>query len=190
MWVNQQKIADWKRVSDGQLLAAGPGDAARILAPILGMQEAELEALLTGDKGFQYLAKDVSSDVWDLVRAERIAGLDYEPTSERIYPNGAVAGNVIGFVGGRDDLAGRWGIAGLELAFEQELLGTAGSLTYERGGGNLVIPTGVREESPAVPGSTLVTTLDRDLQWLTQQRLDRALAETGAESGAMRSAAR
>ncbi len=183
IWVNQEKIADWKRVSNGQTLAAGPGDAARILAPILGMEEQQLEALLTGERSFQYLARDISNDVWDLVSAERIAGLDFEPTSERIYPNGAVAGNVIGFVGGRDDVAGRWGIAGLEYAFEEALLGTPGSLTYERGGGNLVIPTGVREESPAVPGSTLVTTLDRDLQWLTQQRLARALTDTGAESG-------
>ncbi len=179
---NQQLVATWSRASDQKVLASGPKDAAALLAPILGMSEAKLEGLLTGDKRFIYVAKDVSTETWDLIKAEGIQGIYAEPTSQRLYPNGNVAGNVVGFVGGRSDKPGQWGNAGLEYAFEGTLQGKAGSVTYERGGGGLVIPTGIREESPAVPGSTVVTTLDRDLQWLAQQRAEKAVHDTRASS--------
>src|SRR5690606_14426111 len=95
VWVNQTKLATWKRAEGGQVLAEGPLDAAKILAPLLGVSESELAAVLVGDKTFQYVAKNVSPDVVELIRAQRITGLDFEPTAERIYPNGAIAGNVI-----------------------------------------------------------------------------------------------
>jgi cell division protein FtsI (penicillin-binding protein 3) len=183
VWVDQQELAGWKRTQNGRVVAAGPSDAAEILSPILGLSEGSLEASLTGNSSFAYVAKDVTPETWSLVQAERIAGIEGEPTSTRVYPNDEVAGNVVGFVGGVSDRQGTWGIAGLEYVYEDVLLGRPGSLTYERGGGNVVIPTGVREESPAIPGQTLVTTIDRDLQWLVQQRLDRGVSSTGAEWG-------
>ncbi len=185
VWVNQQKVADWKRTQGGQAIVAGPSDAASILAPILGLDEASLEASLTGGSSFTYIAKDITPETWTLIRAEGIVGIEGEPTSQRIYPNGDVAGNVIGFVGGMSDRNGIWGIAGLEHAYEDQLLGTPGSLTYEKGGGNVVIPTGVRQESPAIPGQTLITTIDRDMQWQVQERLEQGVRETGAEWGSV-----
>jgi cell division protein FtsI (penicillin-binding protein 3) len=181
--VNQVELADWQRTSNGHVVASGPADAAAILAPILGADEATLEATLTGDSTHVYIAKNVSPDTWGLIHDEGITGIDAEPTSERIYPNGDVAGNVVGFVGGSSDASGTVGLAGLEYEFEDELLGTSGSLTYERGGGGVVIPTGVRAETPAVPGLDVVTTIDRDLQWQVQERIDQTVADTGSEWG-------
>ncbi|MEX0914202.1 MAG: penicillin-binding protein 2, partial [Demequina sp.] len=182
--VNQQLIDQWQRVEQGQVLAQGPLDAAQILAPILGVGESELAAAFVGDERFSYVIKDVTPEVWDLVRAERILGIDAEPTTERLYPNGDVGGNVVGFVGGRADRQGTdWGLAGIELAFEETLLGTPGFMTYERSTRGHVIPTGVRDEQPAVPGSDIVTTIDRDMQWRTQQIVADALQTTGASQG-------
>ncbi len=182
--VNQPALADWKHIENGQVLAEGPLDAARILAPLLDVGESELAAALSGDKPFAYVAKDITPETWSLVRAERIAGIGAEPTTERIYPNGNIGGNVVGFVGGKEDAVGtNWGLSGIELMFEETLLGEPGSMTYERGGGGTIIPTGVREEDPAVPGSTVVLTLDRDLQWMVQETLEEAVKDTGAEGG-------
>jgi cell division protein FtsI (penicillin-binding protein 3) len=184
VFVNQQKLAEWTRRDNGQVLAEGPLDAARILAPILGVSEAELSADLVGDARFQYIAKYVDPETWGLIAAERIAGIDREPVSERLYPNGDIAGNIVGFVGGREDEQGvNWGLAGIEASYEDELLGTPGSLTYERGVGGTVIPTGVLEEELAVPGSTVELTIDRDIQYYAQERLQEALATTGASHG-------
>jgi cell division protein FtsI (penicillin-binding protein 3) len=179
VWVNQTKLATWKRAEAGQVLAEGPLDAAKILAPLLGVSESELAAVLVGDKTFQYVAKNVSPDVVELIRAQRITGLDFEPTAERIYPNGAIAGNVIGFMGGREDRQGLWGLAGIEQQFEDVLMGTPGSSTYEKSRYGTVIPTGVRSDTPATPGTDVQLTIDRDIQYTTQQAVSEHLLITG-----------
>jgi cell division protein FtsI (penicillin-binding protein 3) len=178
--VNQKQLATWKRTENGVVVAEGPLGAARILAPILGMSESELAAQLVGDKSFVYIAKNVTPEVWGLVNDERVGGIDREPTSERLYPNGNIAGNVVGFMAGDATKQGLWGQAGIEKAYESELLGAQGSFTFERGAGGYVIPTGVLEEEPAVEGSDVMLTINRDLQWYTQQRVQQALNETGS----------
>ncbi len=185
VFVNQQTLQDFKRMENGQVVAEGPLDAARILAPILGESESELAAILMGDERFQYVAKYVTPEVWSLIAAERIPGLDREPVTERLYPNGNVGGNIVGFVGGREDKQGvNWGLSGVEAQFEDELLGTPGSLTYESDArGGTVIPTGVLEEQEAVPGSTVALTLDRDIQFFAQEALESALDSNGGSQG-------
>ena len=184
VWVNQQKIAEFKRVEDGVVVAEGALDAAEILAPILDMDESELAAKLVGDETFVYIAKYVTPETWNLIRDEGIYGIEPEAVSERIYPNGDLAGNIVGFVGGTADKQGvNWGLAGMEKSQEENLLGTDGSLTYERGGNGTAIPTGVLEETPAEPGQDVVLTIDRDIQYYAQARLEEALSVTGASHG-------
>lgn len=178
--VNQQAIADWKRVDSGNVVASGPMGAAKILAPILGLDESELAAKLAGDKTWVYIAKDVTPEVWALVEAEDISGVQPEAVSDRIYPNGDIAGNITGFMGGSSDGPGLTGLAGIELEYQDILNGTPGSNTYESGGNGTLIPTGVHEETAAVPGKTVVTTIDRDIQWYAQQRVAQDLKTTGA----------
>ncbi|MFW7415852.1 peptidoglycan D,D-transpeptidase FtsI family protein, partial [Demequina sp. SO4-18] len=181
VFVDQTELKEFRQIENKQVIAEGPLDAAKILAPILGVSESELAADLVGDRGFQYIAKYVTPEVWGLINEERIPGIDREPVTERMYPNGDVGGNVVGFVGGREDRQGvDWGLAGVEAAFEDELLGSPGSLTYESDArGGTVIPTGVLEEEEAVPGSTVQLTLDRDIQFYAQQALEEALAANG-----------
>ena len=179
--VNQVKIADFVRTEDGVVLAEGPAGAAEILAPILGIDAAELGAKMVGDSTFVYLAKDITPETWDLIAAEKIPGIEPEAVEKRLYPNGDLAGNVVGFMGGKEDAPGVWGLTGVEAAYEEQLLGTPGTMTYERdGSGGYLIPTGVREETAAVPGDDVVLTLDRDIQFYVQGRVEEALAQTGA----------
>ncbi len=185
--VNQQDVAVWSREdATGTVIAQGPSGAAAILSPILDIDEATLRDALIGDRRFAYVAKNVSLDTWNAVSVERIGGIGKEATSERVYPHGNVAGNVIGFVAGSADSTGVSGQAGLEYTYEGQLLGQSGSETIETNAGRtVVIPTGVQVEQAAVPGSTLVTTLDSDLQWYVQNRLDKAVAGTRAEWGSV-----
>lgn len=179
--VNQTVLATWERRENGQTLAQGPLDAARILAPILGLDESELAAAMVGDSTWKYVAKNITPETWELVKAEKIAGIEPELVSDRVYPNGAIAGNVIGFMGGSSEGPGQVPLAGLELSFTEALTGVPGSLTYEsdRRGGT-IIPTGYREETPAVPGQTIVTTIDRDIQWYAQEQVAEVLRSSGA----------
>ncbi len=176
VWVNQQKLAKWKPPTEGP----APLVAASILAPILGLSESELAAALVGDKTFVYVAKSITPEVLDLVGAEKISGIEWEPTSQRLYPNGATAGNIIGFMGGSAASTGEVGLGGIEQAFQGQLEGTPGSRTYERSKYGTTIPTGIHSEEAAVPGESVVLTIDRDIQYFAEQRVAQALSETGA----------
>ena len=66
--------------------------AAKLLAPILGLDEAELAAKLAGDSTWVYIAKRVTPEVWDLVNAENIAGVQPEPVTERKIVRGGEGG--------------------------------------------------------------------------------------------------
>ncbi|GMA37159.1 cell division protein FtsI [Demequina litorisediminis] len=184
VFVNQTKIADFKRVENGETVAEGRSTPPRSSRPSWTWTRTSLAASLVGDDTFVYLAKYVTPETWDLINDEKITGIEAEAVSERVYPNGDLAGNIVGFVGGVDDKQGvNWGLAGIEKSQEETLLGTDGSYTYERGGNGTAIPTGEFDETPAEPGQDVVLTIDRDIQYYAQNRLEEALDETGATHG-------
>ncbi|WP_062384709.1 peptidoglycan D,D-transpeptidase FtsI family protein [Demequina iriomotensis] len=179
--VNQQKVLEFVRSEDGKVVAEGPAGAAEILAPILDMDPDELGAEMVGDSTFHYLVKDISPETWELIAAEKVLGIEPEKVEKRLYPNGALAGNVVGFMGGTAEGSGEVGLTGVEAAYEDELEGTPGERTYEKdSSGAYLIPTGVQEETAAVAGQDVVLTLDRDIQWYAQQRAAEAMSDTGA----------
>lgn len=101
-----------------------------------------------------------------------LTGLEFKPHPQRSYPEGSLASNIIGFVN-RD---GR-GFFGIEGKYDTLLAGNPVQV---------LIPTDPNKafEISHVPdGTTLVLTVNRDLQAATEQILDEALARYGAESG-------
>ncbi len=183
--VDQTKIVAWKRTEQGRVVAEGPLDAAKILAPILGLGESELAASLVGDKKLVYIAKNLTPEVLELVKAERIAGIGWDSTPQRLYPNGHTAGNIIGFMGGSSDSLVPVGLGGIEQAFQDQLEGTRGSRTYERSTYGTTIPSGIHTEEAAVAGESIVLTIDRDIQYFTEQQLSQAISDTGSSGGAV-----
>jgi cell division protein FtsI (penicillin-binding protein 3) len=87
-----------------------------------------------------------------------------------------VGGQVIGFVG-REGA----GLAGIEQTFQDELAGTPGQRRVEVGSGGNPIPSGIDESSPATDGDSVNLTLDQDLQFVTEQRLEEACADGATE---------
>lgn len=174
--VNQLEVARFVHEVDGEVVGTGAAAAADLLAPILGVDEAELGGMMVGSSTFVYLAKGLTPTEWREIRALGIDGIGPEWVSDREYPNGNTAGNVLGFVG-VDDV----GLAGLEQTFNSVLTGVDGAETVEIGVGGQVIPTGTNETVPSQPGSTLNVTIDRDLQFLAQQLVDETTARYSAQ---------
>ena len=75
------------------------------IAALTGQDPAALMAILTADpqSDFAYLTKGVKLDVFEAIRALDIPWVYYELRPSRTYPNGAVAGNLVGFIGTGDD---------------------------------------------------------------------------------------
>jgi len=75
------------------------------------------------------------------------------------------------------------GLTGLELGYQDVLAGTPGERTHELGLSGQAIVSGVDEERAPIAGATVVTTIDRDLQFQTQAALEQAVEEQGARGG-------
>ncbi|MBE6484375.1 MAG: penicillin-binding protein 2 [Actinomycetaceae bacterium] len=186
--VNQKLIGNYVRYDDdGNVIGTGAAAAAEVLAPLLDMDQAELGGLLLGGEQkstFVYIKKDISPELWREINSLGIAGIEPEQYMKREYPNGAVAGNVIGYVGETEESAEATGQAGIERSQNDILSGTDGSLSVELAGGGAVLPNGQRSEVAAIDGSSVKLTIDRDLENELLEAVNRSVQDNGAEWGA------
>jgi cell division protein FtsI (penicillin-binding protein 3) len=160
------------RVVADPTLVTHPARTARALSSLLDKPEAELTEKLGQDNRYVVLADKVTPETTDAIDELALPGISFEDDPVRLYPTGAVGGQVVGFVG-RDGT----GLAGIEHTFQDELAGTPGHRRVEVGSGGNPIPSGIDESTPAVDGDTVKLTLDEDLQYVTEQRLAQACAD-------------
>jgi cell division protein FtsI (penicillin-binding protein 3) len=171
----------FKRTVDGKKINISVAEAAAEIGAATGQSgdailltiSAALEA--NAKANFAYIAQQVNVDVLRAVQDLHIPWTYSENSPSRVYPNGAVAGNVLGFLSGE-------GVpqAGLESGQDACLASTNGSETYEKGADGVRIPASSVTGSEAVDGGDVVTTIDSDLQWFVQQTLAGRAQETGA----------
>ena len=91
------------------------------LSPMLGIDQATLQQKLTGDDIFVYVAKGLTPEQWRQIKALKIRGIFSEKTTERTYPAGTLAANVLGYVN-----AEGVGSGGLEMSMDGRLKGVDG----------------------------------------------------------------
>ena len=177
--VDQTLVAGYKRRVGEDLVPVGVRGAAEDLAPLLGQSVEALTTKLTGTSRGATIARGVAPDVARQIMRLAIPGLVPWQASRRVYPAGDVGGNVLGFVAAVDGSAH----GGLEQAYDKQLAGTAGKLTYEQSLDGAQIPTGVLAEVDPRDGCTIRTTIDRDLQWKAQQLLAAQVSALQAHGG-------
>ncbi len=170
--------SDSYNITADQTLIKNPQATAQVLAPVLGADITALAQHLTGTRRFTYIAKDVSPQDLKRVEALNLAGIFSEPSTRRVYPQGELAANVIGFVNAQGSGAG-----GIESTFNSELAGKPGSVEYVQAGGQRLIPTGDQTIVDPVPGTTIRLTIDRDVQWVAQRAIADRVAYAKAASG-------
>lgn len=159
-----------------------PELAARI-AEVTGQSAEEVTAIVDDavakDPGsqFAYIKRYVSTEMYRRLATLGYSFLNFRPTSTRVYPDGAVAGNVLGFVGADGEP-----LEGIEALQNQCLDKHDGKMTYQRGADGVVIP-GTEVEDPAEDGGTLTLTIDGDLQWYMQQLIAEETAHFQADWG-------
>lgn len=152
------------------------------IGAITGQSAQELrkiidDALAVNPKSdFAYVKRSVDLTVLNRLKALDVPWMTFSSVYNRVYPNGAVAGNLIGFLGAEGHAQ-----AGLELSQEQCLAGVDGTETYERSADNIRLPGSNVVTKKPVNGGTLHLTIDRDLQWYTQQTVNKVSAQTNAE---------
>ena len=112
-------------------------------------------------------------------RPTRLQGISLTPDTKRLYPFGSLAGNVIGFVN-----ANNMGAYGLEASYDDVLSGCTGlTITPTNVNGTPLLFSGGEQMFDAENGSSLVLTLDTNVQYALEKGLESMLDKYDAANG-------
>lgn len=160
-------------------LVTDPQTTAAELALLLGLPEEQVLARLTTDAAFVYIARQVDDERADAVEAAELSGVFSLDEARRFNPSGEeLARAVVGTVGIDHD-----GLSGLELQYDDVLSGATGQVALETAPDGQTIASGGRAEVPAQPGSDLVLSIDRPLQFEVERMLMAQVEAMGAKGG-------
>jgi cell division protein FtsI (penicillin-binding protein 3) len=170
-------VPDKSIFADPKLVTDAHAEAAR-LAPLLGLQVDDVIARLTAHNRFDYLARKVPLTLASKIDALHLPGIYFLDEPAVVMPDGKVTSALLGAVD-IDNV----GLSGLESQYEQLLSGKPGELTIAENPQGHTIPVGEHQLVPAVPGSDLVLTIDRSMQYQTEQILAQQVASARARGG-------
>ena len=149
----------------------------KTLARLLGLSAAEFADKLDGATGTVVLRRLVEEPVWAEVKALGLKGVQEVREFKRRYPEGEAAAHVVGFT----DTGGA-GLSGMELVYNDELLGQAGQRTVVRDRLGRVVED-VGEQASPVQGQDITLSIDSKVQFFAWQRLRDAVRDHNALGG-------
>ena len=161
-----------------------PGDARsmsqpqkRQLAGLLEMAPRELDGKIASEKTFVFIKRQVPPETADRIAALKLPGVHQEKEYRRYYPTGDMTAHIVGFTGVDDK-----GLEGVELAFQQSLLGHNGNRTVIRDRrGNIIEDVGALK--PPQDGKDVRLALDSKIQYLAYSHLKAAVEKNNAKAG-------
>jgi len=160
---------------DGVRTERSVDEIALELSQLLGVDYGEIMIRLEGDSEYSNLAKTVNAETFNAIRDLDIPWIFFDQFEDRLYPMGAVAGNVLGFVGSDGTP-----LAGLERQYNTCLAGVDGQETFERSAEGVRIPTSNQTTQPTEDGGQLNLSIDANLQFFAQQVLADTVNELSA----------
>jgi cell division protein FtsI (penicillin-binding protein 3) len=160
-------------VSATPYLIKDPRETASRLADLLGMKEADLEALLARRTTYVPVARNVDVATGQKIESMRLPGIDLTDTQQRVSPRGRTAAQVVGLTGDEGK-----GISGLEEELDRALTGRPGLRREAQD--PFGRPIQILANRDPVPGRDVELTLDSAIQ----ERAEQVLADTRDQFGA------
>ncbi|MGQ9598675.1 MAG: peptidoglycan D,D-transpeptidase FtsI family protein [Anaerolineae bacterium] len=148
------------------------------LANLLELPRDQVYAALMADRPWVLLATHVDQKVGEAIMDIGVHGITCEPRPLRNYPEGSLFAHLVGFVNETGD-----GFYGVEGYYNPTLKGSPGKKLIEQDPAGYEIPIPSLAQTSPQPGASLVLTVDRNIQTIIQEELERALEEFGAERG-------
>ncbi len=155
-----------------------PAASATLLSSVLGVSEDLLRKRLSSKKHFVWLDRQVSPDVAEKVKALGIEGVELIKESKRFYPNRSLASHVIGFAG-----IDAVGLEGVELKFDEQLKGRRNAVLGMRDAKGQVVFADSIFGPEGVVGNTVELTIDKTLQYISEQELAHTISTFNAKAG-------
>ena len=170
-------ISSYSLFADPSLLK-NPLRLSKKLSPILGSSYKRIFKKIKNKKRrFVWIKRHISEENRKKIKSWDIYGLGFIEEPKRVYPNGKLMSQVLGFTG-----RGGRGLEGLELALNEQLQGTTQKIITPRDarGRLLFIDGGLFMNKSR--GSDIYLTIDSDLQFVMERELESAVKKFQARS--------
>ena len=159
-------------------LISDPKRVSRELADILQVSPDTLAGKLREEKPFVWIARKITPQQAQAIRELKEPGLEFTKESKRSYPNGELAGQVLGFTGLDSE-----GLEGLEFKLNEALRGTPQRVAANRDArGRRLFSEGFCS-SIQDDGSDVYLTIDKTIQHIAEKELQATVAATSAKGG-------
>ncbi len=166
------EVNAWKEINRAE-------EAAAAISRLTGGDPAVMVAEVRDASIYEIaVARSLDYESASAIRELGLRGVRLLRSSARVYPEGNLAAQLLGFVG-RDNT----GLTGLEADLEAVIGGGKGTVVFERDGLGNRLALGDRSELPPLPGSDAVLTIDRFIQRMAEQELDKAIKSHEAAGG-------
>lgn len=152
------------------------GPTAAALSEVLDLPADEIAVQLNRPERRYARIKTVHPDVFAKITTLGLPGLFSEDQPVRYYPQGGFMSHVLGFVNAENK-----GSAGVEQRLDKFLRGSHGLLESQKNGLRQELYWKRQRHIPSVEGADVWLTLDQYVQFIVEEALDAALAETHAE---------
>ncbi|MBC7681553.1 MAG: penicillin-binding protein 2 [Ferruginibacter sp.] len=151
----------------------------KALAKLLEMPLADLKKKLDEDKSFVWIKRQVDEPITQEVAALGIKGIYLRKEYKRQYPEGEAIAHVVGFTDVEDN-----GQEGIELAFNKDLGGKAGSRRVIKDRMGRVVED-IGDQVPPVDGREIQLSIDSKVQFFAYQKLRDAVLANKAKAGSV-----
>ncbi len=190
-WVLRTDV--WTVYADSKKTKENPRTLSERLAPFfvegdsnadLLNESQRLEVLLSKNGAYIPLKTRVGSDVKKNIESLKISGINFDSVESRYYPEASTAAQILGFVG-KDDNGEAKGYFGLEGYYNLSLSGKDGFTKRQKDaqGAPLLLDQG--KNISAISGVDLVTSLDKRIQIVAEEKLKEGIAKYGATGGSI-----
>lgn len=148
-------------------------EAVKAIAPVIGVDESELEKTLSNQKSlYRLLLEKADNDQVSQINSANLSGIYVDEREFRSYPFGDLAAHLLGFIGPTSDsdkMAGRYGV---ESQYDDLLRGISGKIDGD-------------SVSRPIQGEDLALTINRDIQARAEEILRGLVKKYQAESGSV-----
>lgn len=164
-------------------IIADPNKVIDVIQRIAGGNaRPNLPGLFTNKNSrYQVLATKVSRKQAELIKQENLKGVGFQAVTQRVYPEGQLAAQTLGFVDSQGQ--GQYGVEG---ALNSQLSGKDGMLQTVTDISNVPLTIGNNYiNKPPQNGQNIVLTIDRNIQAYTEKALAKGLQRSKASNGSV-----
>ncbi|MBE6983304.1 MAG: PASTA domain-containing protein [Ruminococcaceae bacterium] len=134
-------------------------------------------------KRYKQIASQISEETAVQIRLyineNNISGIHLEPSSQRYYPYGTLAAQVVGFT----NLSGQ-GSEGIEAAYNSFLEGSGGKVITTKGNNEMDMPFSYEKYVSSQKGYNVILTIDTTVQAILEKQMEDAIARYDVQNGA------